>query len=145
MNGVSLLIYLVSVTSSLSLALGWALGISLILVLIFLIVTLSSAGESSDAMQKAHVWGLKYFKRMVWITIFVTLGIVFVPSRQDMIMIAASEVGEYVIQTEEMQGAVNEVSGLSKDSVTLLREYIKSETEALRAKTEKPVDGEQSK
>lgn len=87
-----------------------------------------------------------YFIPRAFATIVIaTLFVVFIPSRQTTIMIAASEVAEIVIKTEEAKevmdgakGALKEVSGLSSDAVGLLKQYIQNETKQLAAEMNPP-------
>lgn len=49
------------------------------------------------------------------------------PTKQTMILIAASEVSETVIKSETAQKALSEVGGVSSDAVNLLKSYIAQE------------------
>jgi hypothetical protein len=142
MNALSWLIYLVGMITNLSAALGVILGVSIFLciaILIFKAIAFLSANDSwkKEALQAEDyiAWQKQFSKYFKWVfSIFVVslFLTIFVPERQTMIMIAASEVSERVIKTETMQSALNDVSGLSGDAVELLKEYIKSETDKIK-------------
>lgn len=134
MNALSWLIYLIgmitNLTSALGVILGFAIFISIAIVIIkgirFMIASDigSTKDESYISWQKTFSGYFKWAFSILAISVFLTI---VVPERQTMIMIAASEVSERVLETETMQNALNDVSGLSKDTVDLLKEYIKTE------------------
>lgn len=67
----------------------------------------------------------KIFRRFVPIWFLAVGLLVIVPSKQTMILMAASQVGEKIINTET-------VSGIAKDSIDLLSSYVKKELKAIK-------------
>ena len=59
-----------------------------------------------------------------------------IPSKATLYMIAASQVGEQIIQLEEVQDIGGEAGGLAKDAIELLRQQIQEQL------TEKPVEAD---
>lgn len=66
------------------------------------------------------------------ITILLAIPIVvFVPTKQTAILMASSEFGETVLRSDQMAKVTDEVRGVLKPSVDLLKKYIESETKKL--------------
>lgn len=137
MNALTLMIYLISMLGNLKVVFGFLIAGLAIFGGITLIIFLASADNGNGS---AAMFGAKWFKRSIPALILVCFITALIPDRQTMIMMAASEVGEYVVQTEQMQGALDEVGTLSKDSVELLREYIKAETMQIRKAAESELE-----
>lgn len=62
------------------------------------------------------------------------LGSIVIPSKETMYAIAASQVGETIIQLEEVQSLGGDVGGLASDTIELLRQNIQEQL------TQKPVE-----
>ena len=77
-----------------------------------------------------------------WAIVGVSLSIIFmliaisIPSKETRFAIAASQVGEQIIQLEEVQEVGGEVGGLAKDAINLLRQNIQEQL------TEKPTEAD---
>lgn len=67
----------------------------------------------------------------IWVIMF--SFVLLIPSKETIYMIAASQVGEQIIQLQEVQEIGGEVGGLAKDTIELLRQNIQEQL------TEKPV------
>lgn len=82
--------------------------------------------------QKAH----KFLLKILWIPFVLICLSIFIPSRETMYMIAASQVGETVIQLEQVQSLGGEVGGLASDTIELLRQNIQEQL------TQSPVEAD---
>lgn len=78
-------------------------------------------------------WHLRWFLPLWLIILFVIL---LIPSKETIYMIAASQVGEQVVQLKEVQEIGGDVGGLAKDAIELLRQNIQEQL------TEKPVEAD---
>lgn len=139
MNSLSLLIYAVELITNVGTLATTLLVISIIVFLFtclcWFIVQNFHRDHVYDQWNAIWRW---IIQNAFWTAILMTLLVVFVPSRQTTIMIAASEVAEIVIKTEEAKevmngakGAMKDVAGLSTDAVGLLKTYIQMETKKL--------------
>lgn len=143
MNALSFLIYLIGVITNLS-------HVVIFLTIAGAVLTIATVIFGSiHSTDDSYSWNdkktrVEWRNKVVWpklklfISIF-SLGLflqIIVPNKETMVLIAASEVGEYVINTEAVQSASNEIGALSKDSIGLLREYIATEVSALRSARE---------
>jgi len=99
-----------------------------------------------DSEHDSKVWMANGYQKVkgvfkvafaVWaVSLFVSIAI---PEKKYIVMIAASEIGERLIQTEEAQKFAKDVTGLSGEATDLLREYIKLETGKIRTEIEKSI------
>lgn len=122
MNPLSVLIYLIGVLTTLHDALVGILvfgGVGLVAYTVVCVV----AGDDID-----HKFQFR------WQIMYLIAGLLFVlvPNKQTMVMIAASEVGERVANTEIVKNAQDNLGGLTKDSIDLLRAYIKDQTDSIK-------------
>lgn len=132
MNNVSWFLYLVQIISN--------IGVITVIVLIvlglsFIILLVFGAIEQDlhySKLSENPIWPIVRNIGIV-LAIFTTIG-VFIPSKETMYMIAASQVGEQVIQLQQVQEVGGEVGGLAKDTIELLRQQIQEQL------TEKPVE-----
>ena len=146
MNSLSILIYAVEVISNLSSA-AWAIFPIFTILTIFLFIIRAGGevewdhkgsareqAEKSDKLASFDAWNnrLRYYRRWTqWVAIVAVISLVLVPNRQTAIMIAASEVAEIVVKSEEAQTVVKDVTGLGTDAVGLLKTYIQTEQKKL--------------
>lgn len=92
-------------------------------------------GDNAEAKLKKHLdfsdtmlaFSGKIFKYAAAIWVFFAFVNVVVPTKQIMILIAASEVSETVITSEAAQKTLNEVGGVGAEAIGLLKTYIAKE------------------
>lgn len=139
MNSLSIIIYLISILDASTGYVRPLLFISTVfIVLSFLIVTISNlvvssyaADGDSDALnwfQTGYLYAKQVCKVSLTIWIITSLFSIFVPSKQYAVLIAASEIGERMLQTEEAQKFAKDITGLSGETTELLRTYIRQQT-----------------
>ena len=124
MNNVSWFLYLSDVL----------VNLQFVLVILSLVIGLGGGFVSiilSADYDRHFLWFINI--PLLLICIFAAVAI---PSKQTMYAIAASQVGEQIIQLEEVQDIGGEVGGLTKDVIQLLREQISSQL------TEKPAESD---
>lgn len=152
MNTLSLIILLISITQNI----GWVLVLLMFFsgaatvasLAIWVIGGLIARANDPDNAEAAnwlkpngpHEWAGRVFKRAVSIWLTVVLLSVVIPEKNYAIMIAASEVGERVIETDAAKKFATDVTGLSGEATDLLRQYIKNETERLKAEAAKAAE-----
>lgn len=136
MNNVSWFLYLVQIISN--------IGVITVIVLIvlglsFIILLVFGAIEQDlhySKLSENPIWPIVRNIGIV-LAIFTTIG-VFIPSKEAMYMIAASQVGEQVIQLQQVQEVGGEVGGLAKDTIELLRQQIQEQLTEKSVETPKP-------
>lgn len=155
MNSLSILIYLVDVIESIGNALMpltiFSISFAILSGIAYVISVLNSLGTNSYyASERATAeqfkpYALKGFKWAISLLVIFGLVNVAIPSKQTMILIAASEVSEFLITSEAGQKAINstvngaqsainstvsgltQVGGVSSDALNLLKSYIAKE------------------
>ncbi|AGR47899.1 hypothetical protein PHIM7_202 [Sinorhizobium phage phiM7] len=160
MNSLSLLIYAVELITNLSTAAWYIFPIFTTVTLILFIIRLVVESDREKIENEKELVSfdafanrLRYYRRWTqWVAIVAVIMLVVVPNRQTTIMIAASEVAEVVVKTEEAKavmygakGAIKEVGGLSSDAVGLLKTYIQTETKKLADELNPPKPVEPKK
>lgn len=81
--------------------------------------------EEENAVARARPAQIQKVAKSVAIASLVVLGIgALLPSRNTIMLIAASEVGETMLASEEVQRLGGEAGALAKDSLTVLRKFI---------------------
>ena len=142
MNSVSWFIYLTDILSRFTYAFTPLVPITFIFIIIPMAVCHFLYEENSDykngeyvrikSFPLRHVSNLLRYIIPIW---FIMLfAIILIPSKQTMYMIAASQVGEQVVQLEQVQDIGGEAGELAKDAIELLRQNIQEQL------TEKPVE-----
>lgn len=136
MNNVSWFLYLIDLFYSLSNNfLGPMAVISIIASMIIIIITnlykTHTEHDSQSGYTRTKVFLAPHLKRhlsyLIPTAIISLLIISIIPSKQTMYMIAASQIGEQVVQLEEVQAIGGDVGGLASDAIKLLRERISTE------------------
>lgn len=134
MNSLSWFLYFIQIADVIrSLAEG-VMVITFIAIIIWLLISGVAAAED-----EFDIWnGLKGFLRGYAILIFLLAGMVtiFVPSRQTLLLIAGSEIGERVVKSEDVRSVIN-------PGLDLLKAWIKAETEKFSPKPKKEIDNAQ--
>ena len=124
MNNLSWFIYLTQVTDGLSSFLWFMFFFGLIGVIIWLVVAGVCAIDDDEKTQ------LKFWRTAiaskVWLFGVVAIIAVALPSRQTMLLIAGSEMGERAMKSNAVQDVVN-------PGVDLLKTWIKEETDKLKS------------
>lgn len=114
MNNLSWLIYMSNVLPNLGTTLN-TLSVICMLGVVFVVLFY---GMMED-------WG--GLKRSLLFSIIPIVGVmiaVLIPSEKTIYLIAASQVGEQVIQLEQMQSLGGELGGLASDTISILREKL---------------------
>ena len=119
MNSLSVYIYLVQVIGNVSVYLGGFIVFSIICLCMFSLILLV-ASDSNCEWATFSVWAT-YLKR--WLRIMAPLSIFWIvlPTRETMILVAASEIGEKVITSEKVTTVID-------PSVVLLKTWIEKQT-----------------
>lgn len=147
MNSLSFLIYFISVVESVHNGIGWILIPAFILSLASLIaITIGKFSSMDQDWRKSGDWEgwsnitLPYIKTTFQISLFIWLSMLVIltilPKKEYMIMIAASEIGERIIESPQGQSVVDGVTSLTSESTELLRSYIKLETTKIKEQLE---------
>lgn len=144
MNSLSILIYVVGIAEKIENNIGGAGVISALLLIGFtfayaVTLVLGSGTDSYNASERETANTFKPFAKsgLRWsIVLVVVLSFLnfFFPTKQTMILIAASEVSEKIVTSEMAQKALNstvsgltQVGGVSSDALLLLKTYIAKE------------------
>lgn len=90
-------------------------------------------GEQQESFMKwmGKVWGM--FTPIFFVSM---LAFIMVPQRQTLMLIAASEVGETVLASEQAQAIGGEAGELAVDSLRVLRQFINEQLDAPTEGTE---------
>lgn len=137
MNNVSWFLYLSDLVQSLSIF----FGITAFAGLVVFAGLLAYGGSKKDFERHGNdrwEYGDKVQKKafkFLPLVILVLFMAFILPSKETMYMIAASQVGEQIIQLEQVQDIGGEAGGLAKDAIDLLRQQIQEQL------TEKPIEG----
>jgi len=141
MNSVSWFLYFVQFISNLSVITLIALiilGIGLSLTLVFAAI---EQELSYNDWPSNPLWKISR-NLAIALGIFTFIAL-FLPSKDTMYAIAASQVGEQIIQLEEVQEVGGEVGAIAKDAITLLRQNIQEQLTEERGETSsKPVQAD---
>jgi hypothetical protein len=126
MNSLSLLIYFAGVVQALGTFIAMILIISLFLVFCIGFLLLIAEGDFSKETFTGLVKTIKY----TVITVIILASIqVFLPSRQTVLLIAASEMGEKVLNNEKVGQVID-------PSIDLITTWMKNETAEIQKKME---------
>jgi len=159
MNGVSVIILLIGMMENIAwyvnVVWGWALIFFIVAFLVMsvskiidLIIANDDATRRAEGQEKGLIsftpfldYGKAILKYSgVVMVLCIILGTVAIDKKY-MIMIAASEVGEMVVESEAVQSAAGEIGDLSRSTMGLLKKYIEVETlkiqEEINAEIEK--------
>lgn len=143
MNTLSIFLYLVGVSGSIQ---TFFIVLSII-VLVLCAVAFVFGGFMRDGLDREDIhWKEgknlqgKSFKFTI-ASIFLIFFAVLIPSKETFYMIAASEIGEHIIQLEQVQDFGGEMGGLASDTITLLRNQIQQiNSQIPEVKIEAPVE-----
>jgi hypothetical protein len=134
MNGLSWLLYGADVAGNLQGTAILVVVASVIVVCILGIITGVSMSYAPDDEDKARAkWAVGKIGLAMTVAIGFAVVATFIPSRNTIMLIAASEVGETVLASAEAQQLGGEAGALATDSLRLLRKYVSEqlgETEA---------------
>lgn len=86
-------------------------------------------------LKAARPWAISFFV----VTLLLVFGAIAIPSKETRYMIAASQVGEQIIQLEEVQQLGGETADLARVSIEALRNAI---SQTLPDSTNKPTEAE---
>lgn len=135
MNSVSWFVYLSDVIPNFS-VIGWIL----LVLSALLFFMLPKEGVEIFSHDHDPMQGLVRKESYITLVIAIIL-VLFTPSKNTIYAIAASQVGEQIIQLEEVQEVGGEVGGLAKDAINLLRQNIQEQlTEGRGEASSKPVE-----
>ena len=129
MNNVSWFLYISGMVQSLAIMLVVLLIVGVISAGVLTIIGASKRDFAFGDNEDIQI-GLSYQFTAIKIGVgclFVGLILVLVPSKNTMYMIAANQVGEQIIQLEEVQNIGGEAGGLAKDTIELLRQQIQEQ------------------
>lgn len=152
MNSLSLLIYAVELISNIGyysfyFSIWSAVGVAIAVVIWLFSLDHNIENDTQTAMRAGSV---RWRNRFIVVFVIAMAFNILMPSRQTAIMMAASEVAEVVVKSEEAKevmngakGAMKEVAGLSSDAVGLLKQYIQNETKKLADELNPPKKAEE--
>lgn len=124
MNSLSWLLYAAEVAEGLKTTAAVVAGVGIVGISVGLFFALISR---FDEYGDGGEFGAAYFKVLPKLGMAVGLILVcalIIPSRQTLMLIAASEVGETVLASKEAQQIGGEAGQLATDSLRLLRKYV---------------------
>ena len=135
MNNLSWLIYLANTIENMA---GFFYSSSIILffvaTILFVAILVSFDGDTFD-VDRAKEFRVKTQKIVIWAIvggIVFSFIVGFLPSRQTVLLIAASEVGERVINSEKLARVGDRMTAVIDPSIELLNVYIAQQTDAIR-------------
>lgn len=128
MNGLSWLIYAIHVVEMLKGVIMGLLGVGLAGLAFMAIAFCVSEGEIYTD-DRTGPWSKRWTRRAQIAIIVAVPLLIIVPSRQTLLLVAGSEIGQRVVASEQVQSVV-------EPGAELLREWIRSETKRLRGKSE---------
>lgn len=132
MNSLSWLIYLISMLDTLRGFLVTGLAITVAITAISAIARFGCDDEKSDSKHLVPL-AIKCRNRFGVAAVFFAIMISIVPSKNTMVLIAASEIGEHVVNSETGREIANEVRSVVTPSTELLRTWIEDQTRQIRA------------
>lgn len=143
MNNVSWFLYLTDILSRFIHVFGPLVPMTFIFIIIPMAICHFCYEEHSDYVGGDYVRTKtfpvrhisEHLRYIIPIWFVMLLAIILIPSKETMYAIAASQVGEQIIQLEQVQDIGGEAGGLAKDAIDLLRQQIQEQL------TEKPVEG----
>lgn len=112
MNNLSLLLYLADISHSLRGLLTLVAVLSLFACIIAAVLAYLSDCEDDN------ISGRYFLKKFLWIPILCSLLVVFLPSKNTMYAIAASEIGEQVLKSSTMSKAQKAVDAWLDEQVS---------------------------
>lgn len=118
LNGLSWLVYLIGVVDSVGFVLGLFAFISVISFLFFMVIYVLARvidpeewkGEVPFSQELVRGTAVK----MIGLSLFIILLDVALPTRQTMILVAGSEIGERVVKSEQVKGIIDPATDLLK-------------------------------
>ena len=122
MNGLSWLIYLAEVVDTFGKMLGTSLFISIFALMAASAAVVIGHVEEESAVASA---GKKLAKWTIGALFVGSIFFVITPSRQTVLLIAASEIGERVMTSDRVQGVID-------PSVELLQTWIRQQTQSIQ-------------
>jgi hypothetical protein len=125
MNTLSWLIYIIDIIQNLRNIGSVALFVLAISIVILVICSIAFYIDKDPEVVKI----LGYLRKLIYITIALAAIGLFIPSRQTVILIASSEIGERVLKSTTVQSII-------EPSIDLLNAWIRKELENI-AKSEK--------
>lgn len=134
MNSLSWLILLINIFENFKGVLWFFIITSSIITAIMFFLHMIVAGSESEEWHKNH------FKRSIkfmFLPITLIIISIFVPNSRTVYLVAASEVGERVIQNEKVQGLFDPSIDILKNYITLENEKIAKEIKDFRDKSQK--------
>lgn len=132
MNGLSWLLYLADVSEGLRLIAlaGWVISILMVAIAIMAWVVQSDDNPGdTEGNKELKAWAGRVFSKSLPIFVIALLMYVGIPQRQTFMLIAASEFGEDVLNSEAARNIGGEAGDLAVDSLSLLRKYINDQLE----------------
>lgn len=140
MNSMSWFLYFTDVVRALQVVFGLLTPVFLIIGVICIVTSLTLDEERKfvesdkygyDKYDTVKIFPFKFLR--IWGVLMTIMAFIFciiavmIPSKETLYMIAASQVGEQIIQLEEVQSVGGEVGGLAKDTIELLRQSIQEQ------------------
>ena len=142
MNSLSLLIYIIGVVEGMGIAFRFMAGIGTVGLIISVIwwfaIIAEKGGYNEEAMEGQRPNLKKLRLVVVPLFIFGWLGCIFFPSQRTVILMASSEIGEKLVNSDTMKNLANDTAkDIIKPSVELLNVWIKKETDSLKKEMKK--------
>lgn len=121
--------YLGQVVQGINALMCVAFGVGLALVVITGAIGLNLYYEDDDEVAAKRLWS--WMRRFIVISFIGCLGMIFIPSKQTFMFMVGGKVVDNAIQDKP------EIKELPSNTLDLLNEYIKAETEKVREKKTK--------
>lgn len=137
MNGISFLIYVIGMVGNFSVLFAWlgALLIAGFLIGSFILLGVTSDTYNKESFEEAWKWVIGNAWKFIAGGVFFIMLSIATPSKQTMVLIAASEIAEEVVAIEEVAQVGGEAGMLIRESISLLRGHIAEEIQSLDLKT----------
>lgn len=126
MNSLSLLIYLAGVVNNLGAFMTLLSVLSLVSIFIITFLWLISVGDIDKELSKRII---NFIKIPIVVGLITASFSTFIPSRQTVLLIAASEMGEKVLNNEKVGQVID-------PSIDLITTWMKNETAEIKKKME---------
>jgi len=125
MNTLSILIYLAGVAQTLTVVLGFSIAAAAVILSVAMLV--SATAYNNQGREDANKWRNK----AIWSLIVMLPLLSITPSRQTVLLITASEMGERLVTSDT-------VGQITDPSMRLVQVWIQRETERLLAESASP-------
>ena len=146
MNSLSWLIYLAGAVGNFGILFGWIIALSAIATIVLTIAKLVMEFDSDIRSQPETRASFRRWAIFAGI-VFLFSGIIecVIPDRKTVLLIAASEIGERVLNSDRMAQVENRVAGIVDPSLDLLNTWIAQQTQSIRREMAQTAPSEKAR